>query len=141
VTDEDARKLPNGIYLIHFYGGGQTLAAVGKSGDGSSWLACVTWNNPDASVWDLVERAEILFTPIETGAQRDAIAIARISQQAAVILACQPLEPIDAGTMDPAIGVRVFDALVNVDARVRSLAGLVRELAVQLGANHEDPNQ
>ena len=64
----EARKLKNGLYLIHWkmpYGGGHSLAAVGHLHHGDPWFACCNWTGSGSSdiasqQWQMVERVELI---------------------------------------------------------------------------------
>lgn len=63
------RRMPLGLYRLHWKGGGCSLAAVGQLHDGTLWFAPTNWTSvePGGSVstnWDLVERSEYLPPPL-----------------------------------------------------------------------------
>ena len=50
MTDQEARKLENGLYRIHWkHDGGTSLAAVGRLYDGSVWFAPTNWTHSNES--------------------------------------------------------------------------------------------
>lgn len=66
MTERDARKLPAGLYKLHWDGGGGvSLASVGRDHDGNVWMAPANWlNHPgDRSYeyWKQVLRAEAIM--------------------------------------------------------------------------------
>lgn len=57
---------PMGLYVLHWVGGGSSLASVGQLYDGTRWYAPCNWTSatPEGRVtstdWNMVERAECL---------------------------------------------------------------------------------
>ena len=43
MKQSDARKLKNGIYVLHWKSGGASPASVGRLHDGSCWFAPTNW--------------------------------------------------------------------------------------------------
>ena len=59
MNKRDVKRLKNGLYVIHWKGGGQSLAAVGCTGNGERWIAPINWIFPGVtSVWRKVESVE-----------------------------------------------------------------------------------
>lgn len=64
----DAKKLRNGLYEIHWKqseGGGSSLAAVGRTENGTPWLAPCNWINgldgkETGKVWRSVESVKVI---------------------------------------------------------------------------------
>jgi hypothetical protein len=62
----DLSQYRNGLYRVHWTGGGSSLAAVGTLHDGARWLAPVNWTSPDGTGiaseqhWNEVERLELI---------------------------------------------------------------------------------
>lgn len=66
MTIHEAKKLPNGVYEIHWKTGGKSVAAVGRLHDGKPWLAPANWTAKDgitfrANYWRKVERAMLIM--------------------------------------------------------------------------------
>ena len=65
MTNEDARKLPLGLYRITWKadcGGGESLAAVGQRDNGERWLAPCNWSGVVlfSTAWGAVAYVELL---------------------------------------------------------------------------------
>lgn len=68
MTEDEARKLPLGLYRIHWYSGGTSLAAVGQGHDGRRWLAPINWLAPaQLPDWSAVVRVEAVPLEREPG--------------------------------------------------------------------------
>jgi len=61
---EQVRKLPFGIYKLHWASGGDSIAAVGGTDNGGRWMAPINWITPtaDQNQWRMV----LFATPIDT---------------------------------------------------------------------------
>lgn len=57
MSDDEARRLPNGLYRLHWAEGGHSLAAVGRLRDGTPWYAPTNWVTVPWMDWSLVARA------------------------------------------------------------------------------------
>ena len=65
MTLVQAAALKNGLYRVHWkqaHGGGYSLAALGRDGVGTPWLAPVNWISGSTTDrwWSSVERMELL---------------------------------------------------------------------------------
>jgi len=63
MTRAEARKLPNGVYRVWWkYGGGQSVAAIGRDSMGDVWIAPANWIkiNMFGLHWRKVERVELI---------------------------------------------------------------------------------
>lgn len=62
MTRAEARKLENGVYRVFWKSGGDSVAAVGRTADGSAWLAPANWIRIDMHGlhWRLVDRVELI---------------------------------------------------------------------------------
>ena len=65
MTQEQAKRLPLGLYRLYWKDGSSSLAAVGNLNDGRRWFAPVNWTNsrPDgiaSADWRTVWEAELL---------------------------------------------------------------------------------
>jgi len=61
MTNEEAKKLPHGLYIIKWDSGGYSLASVGYDREGNWWFAPCNWTSgstPDC--WEWVEEARML---------------------------------------------------------------------------------
>ena len=59
----DVKKFPTGIYVIRWKRGGKSLASVGRTIDGTPWLAPTNWVHVSTDdraklVWKMVESME-----------------------------------------------------------------------------------
>lgn len=61
MTIEDVRKLPTGVYRIHWKSGGSSVGAVGIDSAGKHWMAPANWvNGPVLNYWRKVDRVELI---------------------------------------------------------------------------------
>ncbi len=68
MTTEEVKKLKNGVYRIHWFEGGSSVASVGRLHDGRVWMAPANWvaKRPDGVAtekhWHQVAKVELLAT-------------------------------------------------------------------------------
>lgn len=64
MTQENAKKLPNGVYRVYWktkYGKGISVAAIGETHSGSKWLAPANWLAPgNLPEWDQIDHIELI---------------------------------------------------------------------------------
>ena len=52
MTREEVQSLRHGLYLVHWKGGGKTLAAVGSKHNGDRWICCTNWTSSEYQATD-----------------------------------------------------------------------------------------
>ena len=64
----EVKKLPLGLYVVHWKSGGTSLAAIGMKRDGDRWLAPVNWVFPtgEQHIWRTIEKLEHIEVPNAT---------------------------------------------------------------------------
>lgn len=64
MTRAEAKKLVNGVYRVWWKSGGSSVAAIGRTADGSAWLAPSNWISVDTygMHWRQVERVKLIET-------------------------------------------------------------------------------
>jgi hypothetical protein len=62
MTKREARKLPMGLYEIHWKEGGMSLSAVGQIGNGDRWFAPCNWltHVGETHHWSMVDRVVLV---------------------------------------------------------------------------------
>ncbi len=58
----DPEKLPHGLYLLHWRGGGTSMAAVGSDAKGRRWYMPTNWVSGPCLEWGRVARVEAYVT-------------------------------------------------------------------------------
>lgn len=149
MTNEEAKALPLGLYLLTWETGGESLAAVGQLYDGARWYAPVNWTTGHAgerfeasSAWGHVKGALRLGFPRDRGRARSAVQQAlytHASEHVADAIGADALNAIvdAAWSMLPVISDAVRDAFQDAppaaEPQVARAAGSLWEF-VQLAA-------
>lgn len=63
MTNEEAKKLPNGVYKIYWQKGhGKSVAAIGRDSQGNVWIQAANWVSTNAVIdyWQNVDRVEMI---------------------------------------------------------------------------------
>jgi hypothetical protein len=66
IRPQEIEKLICGVYRIHWISGGYSVAAVGRTHGGRTWLAPANWSSeypsgvPSVEAWNQVEKVELI---------------------------------------------------------------------------------
>lgn len=71
MTREEARQLPFGLYVLAWKDGGESLAAVGQTRDGTPWFAATNWISGNSTDWSMVAEARMILEHADLRAARD----------------------------------------------------------------------
>jgi len=54
--------LENGLYRLHWFDGGNSIASVGRDENGRTWFAPANWIRVPSYEWSLVKSADLILT-------------------------------------------------------------------------------
>ena len=70
MTEEESRVLEPGLYILDWHSGGRSVAAVGITSGGDTWMAPTNWvNGPMCGQWHSVRAARLVMTQGDAAAQ------------------------------------------------------------------------
>jgi hypothetical protein len=75
MNQQDAKKLPHGLYRIYWKQGGSSLASMGSCYNGDRWFAPCNWTHSDltypkvasTNIVRMIEKAELIVAATNYG--------------------------------------------------------------------------